>query len=168
MGDREELVDLVDDEDEVVGTVTRRAVRAGNLLHRGVGILVLDDVGRLYVHRRTATKDIFPSCYDMMVGGMVTTGESYAQAAERELAEELGISGTPLAELFRHRYRGPDNNCHIVLYRARWNGPVRHQSSEIAWGAWMTVAELDAAMPSWQVVPDGLDLYRRWRWGADA
>lgn len=159
----DELVDLVDEEDRVLDTITRRRVRAENLLHRGVGVLVLDEAGRLYVHRRTPTKDIFPSCYDMMVGGMVCAGEAYAAAARRELAEELGIEAAPLVERFRHRYSGPANNCHITLFETCWNGPVRHQQEEIAWGAWMHVDELEAALPGWEVVPDGLELYHRWR-----
>ena len=169
MADTEELVDVVDEQDRVVDTALRHRVRAGNLLHRGVAILVLDGAGRLYVHRRTPMKDIFPSAYDMMVGGMVTSGESYGSAARRELGEELGITAAPLVKRFQHRYLGPDNNCHIAVYEARWNGPVTHQESEISWGAWMSLDELSAALPAWNVVPDGLAVYQRWlrgKWDA--
>ena len=158
----EERVDLVDEDDRVLGTVTRAEVRAGTLLHRGVAILVRDSAGRVYVHRRTADKDVFPSAYDMFVGGMVAAGEGYDAAAERELAEELGIRGVPLRPLFRHRSRGPDNNWHGAVYEVCWDGPVHPQASEIAWGTWLTLDELRARMRRWAFVPDGTELFERW------
>lgn len=158
----EELVDLVDEDDHVLRTVTRAEVRAGNLLHRSVGILVRDSGGRLYVHQRTADKDVFPSGYDMFAGGVVAVGETYHAAAERELAEELGISGAPLQAVLRHRYRGPAANCHTVLYEARWDGPVHPQPSEIVWGAWLSLPELRARIGRWWFAPDSVELFERW------
>lgn len=46
----------------------------------------------VYVHRRTSTKRIFPSLYDMFVGGVSTRGEQSRLTAAREVAEELGLT----------------------------------------------------------------------------
>ena len=61
----QEYLDLVDENDNVIGKAPRSEVRARNLLHRGVGILVFNSRGELYVHKRTETKDIFPGMYDL-------------------------------------------------------------------------------------------------------
>src|SRR5262245_22724401 len=98
----DELVDLVDGENKVIGWTTRREIRAKNLLHLGVGILCRNSRGEIYVHRRTITKDVFPGMYDMFVGGVVGKGESYPDAARREILEELGIKGPEPKSLFLH------------------------------------------------------------------
>ena len=82
MDPREELVDLIDEQDRVIGWARRERIRKLNLLHRGVGILCYDPAGRIYVHRRTETKDVFPGMYDMFVGGAVGRGEA------RDLADK--------------------------------------------------------------------------------
>jgi isopentenyldiphosphate isomerase len=161
----EEIAVLVDEDDEIIGRAPRSAVRAGNLLHHGVGVLCRDPAGRIYVHKRTDSKDVFPSMYDAFVGGMVQDGESYEDSARRELAEELGIAGPQLRFLFKHRYRGPDNNCWTSVFEVIWDGPIVHQAEEIVWGAWMSPEEVNARLPRWEFVPDGLEIYVEWRSG---
>ena len=63
------------------------------ILIRGVGILVRNLKGEIYVHRRAANKKHFPSMLDMWVGGMASFGESAETTALRELGEELGVGG---------------------------------------------------------------------------
>ena len=157
----EERVDLIDAEDQVIGQALRRDVRRENLLHRGVGILPFDAAGRIYVHRRTETKDVFPGLYDMFVGGVVASGEDYDSAARREIAEELGIVGPTPKRLGEYLYRGPHNHSLVAIYRVTWDGPIVHQAEEVAWGAWMEVAELEDRLAEWRFVPDGLEI---WRW----
>jgi isopentenyldiphosphate isomerase len=113
----EEIVDLVDTADRIVGRAPRPEVRRLNLLHRGVGILCRNPRGEVYVHRRTPTKDVFPHLYDMFVGGAVASGETYLQAATREIAEELGVTGVPLEFLFAHLYQGPHNRAWVHVFQ---------------------------------------------------
>ena len=53
-----ELVDIVDDDDRVVATVTRAEMRAGRLRHRCVFLVVRRSDGRVLVHQRSSAKDI--------------------------------------------------------------------------------------------------------------
>jgi isopentenyldiphosphate isomerase len=156
----EELVDLIDEEDRVIGCAPRAEVRLRNLLHRGVGILCLNGRGEIYVHRRTETKDVFPGLYDMLVGGVVGRGESYGAAARREIAEELGIAGPEPLWLCRYLYLGPRNRSLVAVYRVVWDGPIRHQEEEIAWGSYLAPVELERRLAEWEFVPDGLEIYR--------
>jgi isopentenyldiphosphate isomerase len=161
----EEIGILVDERDDVVGTAPRGEIRAKNLLHRGVAIIVRNPAGEIYVHRRTPTKDVFPGMYDMVVGGMVTAGESYDEAARRELAEELGVDPAEPAPVLKHRYRGDRNNAWISLYEVVWPGPIRHQEAEISWGAYLTEEEIMARMAEWPFAPDHLEIFDRYRSG---
>lgn len=161
----------MDRENRVIGRAPRREVRGQNLLHRGVGILCRNSRGEVYVHRRTDTKDVFPGLYDMLVGGVVAAGESYEDAARREVGEELGVGGSP-RYLFTHLYDGPRNRSWVAVYEVEWNGPIRHQESEIAWGAWLAWEELLARVDApaagagdapWEFVPDGLEIFGVYR-----
>ena len=86
-----EWVDVVDEQDRVIGVAERTRVRQENLRHRASYILVLDEAGRVLVQRRTLSKDFCPGMLDACAGGVVTTGEAMEPSARRELAEELGI-----------------------------------------------------------------------------
>jgi isopentenyldiphosphate isomerase len=99
----EELVDLVDVDGHVVGTAPRSVVRRDNLLHAATAVLVRDPSGRIYLHRRSDTKDWTPSHWDAAAGGVIAAGEEPRAAALRELGEELGIVGVTLADLGTHR-----------------------------------------------------------------
>jgi len=161
-----ELVDLVDEINRVRGQALRREVRTKNLLHRGVAIACRNRSGRLHVHKRTTTKDVFPGMYDMFVGGVVLSGESYAGAATREIEEELGISGPEPEFLFAHLYLGDRNRSWIYVYRVQWDGPLRLQPEEIVWGDWVDERQILPMTREKPFVPDGMEIfahYREWR-----
>ncbi|WP_406397804.1 NUDIX hydrolase [Streptomyces uncialis] len=160
---RAEVLDVVDEDDQVVDRVPRGEVYARGLLHRCVFVLARDPGDRVFVHRRTASKLIFPSRYDMFVGGVVGAGESYDDAALREAEEELGVSGLPRpTPLFRFLYRGEgQGGWWSAVYEVRCALPVRPQLSEVAWHDFVPEEEVDARLGSWDWVPDGLEAYRR-------
>jgi isopentenyldiphosphate isomerase len=155
----EELVDVVDEEDRVVATVPRREVRERGLLHRCTYVLVTDPTGLINVHRRTETKDTFPGAYDMLPGGVCASGETYDECARRELAEELGIEGVEPEFLFLHRYEGSDGRAMGAVYRVTWDGPIRHQRSEVAWSAWVTPHELDRMLAEREFCADSREIF---------
>ena len=161
----EELVALYlpdDDAGRVVDAAPRSRVRAENLPHAATAVLLVDDEGRVYVHRRTDTKDVFPGQWDCWAGGVVAAGEDPDEAAARELTEELGVHGPVLEPLFRHWYRDDRTHYLACCYRARWrgaevHGAVVHQPEEVAEGGWTTLADLRALLadPARPFVPDG-------------
>ncbi|MGH7962686.1 MAG: NUDIX hydrolase, partial [Candidatus Binatia bacterium] len=68
MGAADEIVTIVDEHNNVVGTAPRREMRAQNLPHRSTYILVFNARGELYMQKRTMTKDVFPGSYDPAAG----------------------------------------------------------------------------------------------------
>jgi 8-oxo-dGTP pyrophosphatase MutT (NUDIX family) len=156
----DELVALYADGDlagRVTGSAPRTQVRARNLPHAATAVLLRDPVGRVYVHRRTTTKDVYPGVHDCFAGGVVLAGEDPDDAARRELAEELGVQGAPLTPLLRWWYADEATRYLAFMYAAHWAGEVVHQPEEVAAGGWMDVPELlrRLADPSWPFVPDG-------------
>jgi 8-oxo-dGTP pyrophosphatase MutT (NUDIX family) len=161
----EEQLAVVDRSGRVVGAAARSVVRRDNLPHLVVAVLLRDPAGRVYVHRRTDTKDVFPGLHDCFAAGGVQAGEDPSMAARRELAEELGVVGPEPRFLFRHRYRGRENPSWSATFEVTWDGPITPQASEIAWGAFLTMDELAARLQEWPFCPDGLEIFRRWQAG---
>lgn len=167
----EELVEVRDEQGNPVRVVPRSVMRRENLRHGATGIMVVNSSEQVYVHRRTDTKDVYPGFHDFAAGGVISAGEEPVDSARRELAEELGITGVALEFMGEADYRDEHIDLHAWLYRVRWDGPVVHQPSEVAWGRWMDVDEVQAMIddPTVDVMPDAVALWTAvdWRRGID-
>ncbi|MEI8286338.1 MAG: NUDIX domain-containing protein, partial [Actinomycetes bacterium] len=103
-----EMVEEVDALGNVLRLVSRRDMRANVLWHRAVFVAVQSEVGQILVHRRADTKDVWPGCWDVAVGGVLSPGEEWEAAAIRELSEELGITGVKVELLGTGVYADPN------------------------------------------------------------
>jgi isopentenyldiphosphate isomerase len=156
----DELVDVVDENDRVLSQATRREVRQRNLRHRAVYILVFNQRGQVFVHRRTFTKDIFPGYWDVAVGGVITAGEDYDTGAARELCEELGVRNVGLRRLFPMRYEDRATRICGMVYSYTCEGGFTLQASEILSGEWMDLDVLLERAQGTPFCPDGLEVLR--------
>ena len=81
----EEYLDIVDENDNVIGKDTRKAVHANYMIHRGVHIFVVNSHGQILIQKRSMNKDYYPGYFDISVGAQVSSGESYEEAAKPNL-----------------------------------------------------------------------------------
>ena len=154
-----ELVDVIDDDGRVIGTVTRAEMRQRRLRHRCVYLLVFNRRGELFIHLRTATKDVFPAHWDVAVGGVLAAGESFDAGAVREAGEELGVELVP-EPLFPFRYADERSPVDGMVYRAVHDGPFSLQAEEVVRGEFVTVSEALARAGREPFCPDGLEVLR--------
>jgi len=138
----DELLDVVDADNRVIGTASRRAVHRANRLHRAVHVLVFDGAGRLYVQRRALDKDCDPGLWDTSAAGHLAVGEEPLAGALRELAEELGLYGLALERLFQLPACAATGNEFVTAYRAVSAAEPRPAASEVAEGRWCELDEL--------------------------
>jgi isopentenyl-diphosphate delta-isomerase type 1 len=115
--DPNELFDVVDAGDRVIGRATRAEVHARGLLHRAVHVFLFNSAGELLLQRRSALKDEYPLCWTSSASGHLDAGEDYAAAAVRELREELGIAAE-LQYLTKLPASPETANEHTALFRA--------------------------------------------------
>lgn len=137
-------------------------MRARRLPHRSTYILVFDAQGRLFVHLRTATKDVYPSHWDVCIGGVLSAGEDFDAGAARELREEIGVDA-PLEPLFPFRWADAGNVVHGMVYAARHDGPFRLQPEEIVRGEFLSPDDVAARARVEPFCPDGLAVLDAWR-----
>ena len=133
----EEIVQIVDENNQEIGALARGLMREQRLIHRACYILVFNAAGELYVQKRTKTKDIYPGYWDVAAGGVVLAGESYEKSAERELAEELGVSGVNLQFLFDQYYEDDENRVWGRIFSCVHEGPFVLQVEEVEYGRFM-------------------------------
>jgi isopentenyldiphosphate isomerase len=155
MSAAEELVDVIDEGGRTIGVVTRREMRRRRLAHRSTAVLVFDHAGRLFIHLRTATKDVFPSHWDVAVGGVLSAGEDFATGVQREVREELGIDAAPV-ELFPFRYEDESTVVDVRVYRLVHDGPFQLQPEEIVRGEFVPLAGVTERARGAKFCPDGL------------
>jgi isopentenyldiphosphate isomerase len=157
-----ELVDVVDDLGRPVATATRREMRARRLAHRSVYVLVFDRRGALFIHLRTADKDVYPAHWDVAIGGVLVAGESFDEGARREAREELGVELHP-EPLFPFRWTDVANDVHGMVYRAVHDGPFRLQPEEIVRGEFVALDEVLRRATHAPFCPDGLAALAEYR-----
>lgn len=160
----EELFDVVDADDQVVGVLPRSQVHARGLLHRAVSVFVFDSQGRLLLQMRSSTKDEYPDCWTSSASGHLSAGEDYDACAPREMQEETGLDA-PLTRLAKFP-AGPETaNEHTVLYRATTNATPRFDLAEVAYGQYFPLEEIDAMLAEdpERFTPPFRTLYRWYR-----
>lgn len=156
----EELVEVLDLAGAVVGCVPRARMRAENLRHRAVYVAVLSPSGGLLVHRRAAWKDVWPSRWDVAVGGVLAVGEAWLDAALRELGEELGVQATAAAleDLGPGGFEDGEVRVTGHAFAITHEGPFTFADGEVEAVDWIPLAELDGWLEARRpmVCPDSL------------
>ena len=154
----EELVDIVDHDDNVLYQCTRKEMRAQVLRHRAVFIAVVNSEGELLIHQRSAMKDLWPSWWDLAVGGVVSAGESYDAAALRELDEEVGITGVPLVELGVGTYSDEEVSLVGRCFMVKYDGPLVLRDGEVVATEWVSKNTLQQRLAEDNFLPDSKEL----------
>lgn len=85
------LVDIVNNKDEVIGQELKSKKIEQWFISRVVAIFLIRSNGKLIVCKRADHKRNVASKYDLAAFWNVMQGESYPDAAQRELKEELNV-----------------------------------------------------------------------------
>ena len=133
----EEIFDIVNDRDEVIGQERRSEVHRLGLKHRAVHVLVFNSCGEIFLQKRSMKKDTSPGKWDSSASGHLDTGEDYDACAIRELREEIGlVIHAPPARLFKLDACADTGEEFVWVYRLEAEGPFTLHPDEIETGAW--------------------------------
>ena len=110
----DEILDVVDEQDRVIGQKLRSELyAAGQKNFRVVNAFIEDSRGLILIPRRSQERKMFPGALDTSVGGHVLAGEDYLDALIRETQEECGLD-----------LLGPDASYHLVRKLSPYETPV--------------------------------------------
>lgn len=139
---QQEIFDVVDKDDHVVGKATRRQVHQNrNLIHRSIGVCVFNSSGELFLQKRSASKDTDPLKWTISCSGHVASEDTYEITAHRELKEELGIE-TGITEVGKLLCKAPKETEISMIFQAFHDGPFVLNPNEIEEGKFFTQKEL--------------------------
>ena len=157
----DELLDIVNAQDIVIGQRFRSEIYADkNLYFRVINGFLINDQKQLWIPRRTKHKKLFPLCLDASVGGHVEAGESYQQAFERELKEELNLDAASIkheiiAKLTPHEHRV---SAFMHLYLLYSNTTPLYNQNDFESASWMSIQELQEKIKNGAPVKGDLPL----------
>ena len=135
----EEIFDIVNERDEVIGQAPRKEVHARELWHRAIHVLVFNSRGEVFLQKRSLKKDIAAGKWDSSSSGHLDTGEDYDACAVRELREELGLKlAQPPQRLFKIEACRETGWEFCWIYRGASDGPFTLHPEEIETGDWFT------------------------------
>ncbi|MFH1563215.1 MAG: NUDIX domain-containing protein [Nitrospirota bacterium] len=162
-----EYFEIVDINGNVIGRASREEChRNPTLLHRVSHVFVFNSQNQLYLQKRSIHKDIQPWKWDTSVGGHLNPGETHEQAAYRELAEELGISGVSFTHLYDYLWRSERESELVRTFRVIYDGLIKFDPEEIDEGRFWTLTEIQSAIPTNILTPNFIEEYNRYlQWG---
>lgn len=141
----DELLDIIDQNDQVVGQKYRAEIYAEKSSNfRVINAFLINSQKQVWIPRRSPNKKLFPLCLDASVGGHVAADESYEKAFQRELQEELNIeisdvSHRLLAKLTPHQH-GVSAYMHVYVIVTD-EDPVYNTTDFIS-ATWFNITEL--------------------------
>ena len=139
----EEIFDVVNERDEVIGRAPRSEVHVRGLLHRAVHVLVFNARGEVFLQKRSMLKDRQPGVWDSSCSGHLDSGEDYDACAVRELREEIGLSLPRSPKRFFKLDACEETDQEFVwVYRCESDGPFTLHPEEIECGGWFSPAEV--------------------------
>lgn len=143
----EELIAVVNDQDEIVGSATRDDIWHKGLKHRIVRVMLRNQQGQFLLQKRTMDMNLYPGCWDQSAGGHVDADEDYDTAAYRELKEEVGVDGVTLKKLGKYEENSMFewrklNRFHMVYEGMLDELPTSLQAEEVVAVQWFTLAEV--------------------------
>lgn len=139
----EMLLDRVDEEDHVVGTVARKDIFRVHANFRVVHVFVFNSTGELLLQRLALTRERNPGLWGSSVAAYLFAGETYDEAARRRLSEELGITPQELRAVGKDTMHDQGSLKHIGLFTGTADGPFTLDHEHIAEVRFMTIAEIE-------------------------
>lgn len=158
-----EYLEIVDANDQVIGKALRSECHGNpQLIHRVAHVLVFDQQGRVLLQKRSMRKDVQPGKWDTSVGGHLDRGETYAEAAAREMFEELGVVNPPLTFLHYYHMRSDFESENVATFTTHHDGPFSFSENEIDEVRFWTPQEIDAALSMGILTPNFAEEWERW------
>lgn len=143
----EEQVVLVNEQDVVQGLLGKTEAHEKGLLHRAISIIIFNKKGEMLIQQRADAKYHWAGIWSNTVCTHPRDGETYKEAAQRRLKEELGFS-VPLKAVFDFIYKAKDHESGLTeheldhVFIGEYDGDIPFNEAEVKAVRWISWKEL--------------------------
>ncbi len=142
----DEMVDVVDENDNVIGQEMKSECHKEGILHRNAAIFVINEQGKCLLQKRSPDKDLGPNLFCTSACGHLGAGETYEEAAKKEMKEEIGIECElkPIGK-FRGTEHLPDGRVNDELYKlyyCTYDGEFKLQEEEVSYVKFFSIEDI--------------------------
>jgi isopentenyl-diphosphate delta-isomerase type 1 len=149
-----EIFQLVDRNGRPNGEAPREECHGNpRLIHLVVHLHIFDPRGRLYLQKRSMSKDTNPGLWDTSVGGHVGAGESVTAALVREAREELGIDASAASFLYSYLNESDFESEFAECFMLESSQPAHPDPEEIETGMYFPMDEIRSMIGSGVLTP---------------
>lgn len=144
LDDQKELFYLVDENDRVLESITRKKAHSSNkYIHRAVGVFVINEKNEMLMQKRSRKKDMEENKWSYAVGGHVTKEQTYRKAARRELKEELGIKA-PIKFIIKALFKMKKETEYLALFKTNVSNNIHFllDKDEVEQIKWIKINKL--------------------------
>lgn len=146
----QEIVDIINEKNEIIGSCGREEIYIKRLLHRIVHVLVFNNGGQILLQQRSKNREYLPGYWSTSAGGHVLNGEAVERAAIREMNEELGIKASlePFAESWFDSADQVGLRKFLTVFKAMHNGPFDFADGEVEMADFYSPEQIKAMIRS--------------------
>lgn len=147
----EELIDIVNEQNEIIGKSKRGEAHLKGHIHRALSVLIIHSDNRILLQQRSKHTKVHPLSWDLSTSEHLLSGESYEDAGKRSVKEELGVEVEvkPVSKtsLQKRKYEFPEKiifeNEIVMMLSATHDGPFKVDPVEVNKVEFFTVAEIE-------------------------
>ncbi|OPY62216.1 MAG: Isopentenyl-diphosphate Delta-isomerase [Pelotomaculum sp. PtaU1.Bin065] len=138
----EDNVILVDENDNIIGTVKKMNAHTNPRLHRAFSIFIQNSKGELLIQQRAEQKYHCPGLWANTCCSHPRPDETLGEATSRRLWEEMGFN-TKMEEIFSFIYKtefdnGLTEHEYDHVFVGKWDGTPKINLSEVADYKWIS------------------------------
>ena len=160
---KEEMLPVVEPSGVVTGQMARSYAHKGTfLLHPVVHLHIIGRQGRIYLQKRSASKELFPGRWDTAVGGHIGYGESISEALAREAQEELNYTDFNPVFIDSYEYQSPTEKELICVFACVGKFDIAPHNFEVDAGRYFSQEEIRKSDKS-IFTPNFLSEYERFK-----
>jgi isopentenyl-diphosphate delta-isomerase type 1 len=138
-----EMFDVVDENDKVIDRKSREECHSDpSLIHRSAAVMIFNKEEKMFLQKRSQTKDLYPGCWQVSAAGHLDPGESYDDAANRELKEELGVD-TELKQVTKFLKKAEKETEIVVSFVGFHDGPFKLAEDEVVGGEFLGLEDIE-------------------------
>ncbi len=154
-----ETLDLVDEDDNIIGKIERSDCLKQAAIHRSVMIIVTNPKGEYLIQKRSGKKQLYPGMYEIGIGETLKSGETYEEASKRGLQEEAGIKGTP-SFLFKTKFRSKNYNSNEQVYEFSFDGETKLDAEETEHAEFASMEKVSELLE--KITPDSFAAFAKY------